>query len=131
MGCHYFAHYTVKIRPDAVEALQAEIDAEELLKRYFSIQDGVLSCKACDEMGYSTATLIEDFTKGPVSDAAAESVLVEECCDGDETHYGIGPEADKALSAYRLDEIKELAGDLTADDRLVLFNELGWTDSPS
>lgn len=131
MGCSYFIQYTVKIRPDAVEALQAAIGADDL-GDFFSLSDGVLSCNACsDDMSFSMVALIEDFSKGAVSDAAAESICVEECCDGENAQYGIGPEADKALSAHRLGEIDRLAADLTAEDRLVLFDNLGWTDSPS
>ena len=135
MGCSYLIQYTVKIRPDAVEALQAAIGADDDLGDCFSLSDGVLSCEAyCDSVTSSRADLIEDFSKGAVSAAAdGEAVLRygHFVRDGDESCYGIGPEADKALSAHRLGEINRLVADLTAEDRLVLFNNLGWTDSPS
>lgn len=133
MGCSYFTAWTVKIRPDEIGALRAAIGAKGM-DGFFTLNGDILSCEACsDNMGFITmrevAVAIEDFAKGPVSDAAAESVCVtatqrRKSCDGDDSQYGIGPDAAGALSAHRLSEIRDLAADLTDDDAAALAREL-------
>lgn len=126
----YYARFEVKIRPDAVDSLQAGVD-DGNLGEFFSLNDGVLTCEVASEsMSESTLDRIHDFTTIYVSDAAAESIVVHVMCDAIESQYGIGPEAGKALSAHRLDEIRRLATDLTDDDSAVLAQELGTLPHP-
>ena len=124
MGCTYFVNYTVKIRPDAVETLRTAIGAEEYMGDFFSLEDDVLSCESCDMMSFGMASAIEEFTKGPVSDAAVESLLVMEACDGTTRSYGIGPGGAKAFSSQRLDEIRVMADGLTLEDYATLVLKL-------
>lgn len=129
MGCAYFVNYTVRINTGAVEALRAAIEAAGL-GHAFSVDDTapcgtILSCEFAGECGYTTATDIEEFTKGPVSDAAAESILVTEECDSETKSYGIGPDGAMLLSAKRLGEIVELAKDLTPADLGKAVSDLG------
>lgn len=124
MGCTYFVNYTVKIRPDAVETLRTAIGAEEYMGDFFSLEDDVLSCESCDMMSFGMASAIEEFTKGPVSDAAVESLLVMEACDGATRSYGIGPGGAKAFSAQRLDEIRVMADGLTLEDYATLVRDV-------
>lgn len=128
MSCMYHVEFKVAIRPDAVHSLRKAIDAANLLDA-FSIgarscrtdrrADGdgpILYCEFNGPCSLSTAADIEDIAKGPVSEAAVDTVLVTEQCNNDTKVYGVGPDAIPVLSAHRLAEVLTLVEDLTMGD---------------
>ena len=123
--------FDIRIWPHAVESLRTAIVAANkllaggdrfLLNRSQHTSDHILSCRICsDSMLASQACDTVDFVMGPVSDAAAESVVVHYYYDGTNRHRGIGPDGDKVLSAHYLDEVLDK---LTDGDREALFRGL-------
>lgn len=122
-SCMYDIRFEVAIRPDAVDSLRKAITAANL-EDAFSIggsvwADGdgpILHCEFNGPCSFGTASAIEDMAKGPVTEAAVDTVLVTEQCDNSAKVYGVGPDAFAVLSAHRLAEVMVLADDLTMGD---------------
>ena len=122
MSCNYSTTFDVAIRPEAVESLAKAINVitgdESKSKSLgaFELHGDTLCCVFSGLCSFEVATAIETFTKGAVSDAAAESIVVTEETDGEKKSYGIGPDGKQVFSAHCRDEIVKLAGNLTAAD---------------
>lgn len=123
MSCMYDIRFEVAIRPDAVDLLRKAITAANL-EDAFPISDAqfpsgglpFLRCEFNGPCSFGMASAIEDMAKGPVTEAAVDTVLVTEQCDNDAKVYGVGPDAAKMLSAHRLAEVLTLVDDLTMGD---------------
>ena len=124
MSCMYQVEFEVAIRPDAVDSLRNAITAANL-EDAFSIgfedcadpaSRPILYCEFNGPCSLSMASAIEAIAKGPVTEAAVDTVLVTEQCDNDTKVYGVGPDAVKALSAHRLFEVLTLVDELTMGD---------------
>ena len=119
MSCMYNIEFEVAIRPDAVHLLRQTICAVNLEDVFLFNDDPakpMIHCEFNGPCSLSMAADIENIAKGPVTEAADETVLVTEQCDNDAKVYGVGPDAAKMLSAHRLAEVLTLAEDLTMGD---------------
>lgn len=124
MNCMYNIEFEIAIRPDAVDSLRKAITAANLddafsidtFDREGNPDSPMLFCEFNGPCSLSMASDIENIAKGPVTEAAVDTVLVTEQCDNDTKVYGVGPDAVEALSAHRLFEVLTLVDDLTMGD---------------
>lgn len=109
MGYTCYFDFAVRIRDDAVEDLATAIKDEDVGK-HFSLDGDILTGNCCEGYGSRYHDTLKRFIRNQVSDAAAESIVVEQGADfGQFWRYGIGPEAGKVLaSCYLTDIIKSL-----------------------
>lgn len=119
MSCNYFTAFEVAIRPEAIESLAKAVNVgKSILLGAFELHGDTLCCVFSGLCSFQAASAIEQFTRGAVSDAAAESIVVTEETDGVKTSYGIGPDGARVFSAHCCDEITKLARSLSLTDSI-------------